>query len=112
MKKLMALALALALGGCYTPQDRAVGGAAIGGVTGATIGAIVGSALTASLACLNPGSSVGVYLPSVSGLPSSFDGAAVITADQPLAAVGNATCVAGGQCDNGDVVYTYNGVNR
>ena len=40
MKKLLALALALALGGCYTPQDRAVGGAAIGGVTGATIGAI------------------------------------------------------------------------
>jgi hypothetical protein len=40
MKKLMVLALALALGGCYTPQDRAAGGAAIGGVTGATIGAL------------------------------------------------------------------------
>ena len=38
MKKLMLLAVALALGGGHTPQDRAVGGAAIGGVTGATIG--------------------------------------------------------------------------
>jgi hypothetical protein len=35
----VALAPALALSGCYTPQDRAVGGAAIGGATGALVGA-------------------------------------------------------------------------
>ena len=43
MKKMIlmavALTLALPLGGCYTPQDRAVGGAAIGGATGAALGA-------------------------------------------------------------------------
>ena len=39
-----ALASALALGGCnsYNPQDRAVGGAMIGGATGAAIGAAAG----------------------------------------------------------------------
>ncbi len=38
------LASALGLGGCnsYTPQDRAVGGALIGGATGAAIGAAAG----------------------------------------------------------------------
>jgi uncharacterized membrane protein len=43
MKKMILVAVALAsavsLSGCYTPQDRAVGGAAIGGATGATLGA-------------------------------------------------------------------------
>jgi osmotically inducible lipoprotein OsmB len=34
------LAAALALGGCYTPEQRAVGGAALGGATGAAIGGI------------------------------------------------------------------------
>jgi predicted lipid-binding transport protein (Tim44 family) len=40
----VALAGALALGGCnpYNPQDRAVGGAMIGGATGAAIGAAAG----------------------------------------------------------------------
>lgn len=33
-------AFALALAGCYTPQDRALGGAAIGGLGGAGIGAL------------------------------------------------------------------------
>lgn len=31
---------ALSLSGCYTPQDRALGGAAIGGLGGAGIGAL------------------------------------------------------------------------
>jgi hypothetical protein len=34
-----ALASALALGGCYTPGERAAGGAVIGGLAGAAIGA-------------------------------------------------------------------------
>jgi hypothetical protein len=42
MKKVISLtvvlATTLALGGCYSPQDRAVGGAALGGATGALIG--------------------------------------------------------------------------
>ena len=33
-------ATTLSLGGCYTPQDRALGGAAIGGLGGAGIGAL------------------------------------------------------------------------
>ena len=43
MKKLIfsafAVATALALAGCNTPQDRATGGALIGGAAGAAIGA-------------------------------------------------------------------------
>ncbi len=31
---------ALSLSGCYTPQDRALGGAAIGGLGGAGVGAL------------------------------------------------------------------------
>ncbi len=34
------VAAALSLSGCYTPQDRALGGAAIGGLGGAGIGAL------------------------------------------------------------------------
>jgi hypothetical protein len=40
MKKVLVLALALPLVGCYTPEQRAVGGAAVGGLTGASIGAL------------------------------------------------------------------------
>lgn len=36
----LAAASALSLAGCYTPQDRALGGAAIGGLGGAGIGAL------------------------------------------------------------------------
>lgn len=36
----VALATTLGLSGCYTPQDRAVGGAALGGATGAAIGGL------------------------------------------------------------------------
>ncbi|AWN52938.1 hypothetical protein VQ03_22655 [Methylobacterium tarhaniae] len=43
MKKLIAAtlagAMALSLGACNTPGDRAAGGAALGGLTGAAIGA-------------------------------------------------------------------------
>ena len=43
MRKLYALGFAavatLPLAGCYTPEDRAVGGALLGGATGAVIGA-------------------------------------------------------------------------
>ena len=43
MRKFVALTLAgsltLALAGCYTPEERAGGGALIGGATGAAIGA-------------------------------------------------------------------------
>jgi hypothetical protein len=44
MKKAIILTIALAaclgLSGCYTPQDRAVGGAVLGGATGAAIGGL------------------------------------------------------------------------
>lgn len=44
MKKIIltavALASALSLSGCQTPQDRAVGGAVLGGATGAAIGGL------------------------------------------------------------------------
>jgi hypothetical protein len=44
VKKLTLTALALAsaalLSGCYTPEDRAAGGAALGGLSGASIGAL------------------------------------------------------------------------
>ncbi len=44
MKKLVLIAATLSvsasLAGCYTPEDRAAGGAAIGGLTGASIGAL------------------------------------------------------------------------
>ncbi len=36
----VASVVALSLSGCYTPQDRALGGAAIGGLGGAGIGAL------------------------------------------------------------------------
>lgn len=43
MKKVYAIgfaaAAALPLAGCYTPEDRALGGALLGGATGAAIGA-------------------------------------------------------------------------
>jgi osmotically inducible lipoprotein OsmB len=42
MKKLVSIvtagALSLSVAGCYTPGDRAVGGAALGGLAGAAIG--------------------------------------------------------------------------
>ena len=49
MKKIISAALAatltLSVAGCYTPGDRAVGGAALGGLAGAAIGgAAVGAA--------------------------------------------------------------------
>jgi osmotically inducible lipoprotein OsmB len=43
MKKILsaatAIALALSVSACYSPGDRAAGGAAIGGLTGAAVGA-------------------------------------------------------------------------
>ncbi len=61
MKKMYAIGFAavaaLPLAGCYTPEDRAVGGAVLGGATGAIIGAaatgrrsgaVVGGALGAA----------------------------------------------------------------
>ncbi|MDI9848187.1 hypothetical protein QM467_09010 [Rhodoblastus sp. 17X3] len=36
----VAFAACLGLSGCYTPQDRAIGGAALGGATGAAIGGL------------------------------------------------------------------------
>ncbi|ATQ67838.1 hypothetical protein CQW49_07960 [Methylosinus trichosporium OB3b] len=41
----VALAAALPLGGCYTPGQRATGGAIIGGVGGAGIGALASGGL-------------------------------------------------------------------
>jgi hypothetical protein len=66
-------------------------------------------ALAATMGTIQPGQSSGVYLPNVSNLPDGFQGSAVITADQPLVAIGTATCYSG--C-SGDVAYSYNGVNR
>jgi len=40
MKKFLVLALVLPLAGCYTPEERAVGGAAVGGLGGAAIGSL------------------------------------------------------------------------
>jgi osmotically inducible lipoprotein OsmB len=59
MKKLISAvaagALTLSVAACYTPGERAVGGAAIGGLAGAAIGAaggaIVGAATTPGNPC-------------------------------------------------------------
>jgi osmotically inducible lipoprotein OsmB len=67
MKKMilisLALASALSLGGCYTPEDRAAGGAAIGGATGAALGAAAtgraGGALAGGLIGAATGAVVG-----------------------------------------------------
>lgn len=40
-----ALTASLLLGGCYTPTERALGGAAIGGLGGAGIGALASGGL-------------------------------------------------------------------
>jgi osmotically inducible lipoprotein OsmB len=54
MKKGLSLAAAVAatlmLGGCYSPQDRAVGGAALGGATGALIGGAASNSVGGALA--------------------------------------------------------------
>jgi osmotically inducible lipoprotein OsmB len=54
MKKIItavaAGALTLSVTACYTPQDRALGGAAIGGVTGAAIGAAATGRTSGALA--------------------------------------------------------------
>ena len=61
-----------------------------------------------SVGNIGAGRSVAVYVPNVT--PNGFVGSAVVTADQPIVAVANATCVST-SC-SGDVVYTYNGINR
>jgi hypothetical protein len=54
MKKVISLtvvlATTLALGGCYSPQDRAVGGAALGGATGALIGGAASNSVGGAVA--------------------------------------------------------------
>jgi len=56
-----------------------------------------------------PGYSAGIYVPNITQLPNGFFGSAVISANQPIVAVGNGSCSAG--C-TGDHSFTYNGVNR
>jgi hypothetical protein len=65
---------ALTLAGCYTPQDRALGGAAIGGLGGAGIGALASN-----------GRATGTLAGAAIGAAS---GAAIgaLTAPQPVAA--------------------------
>ena len=59
----VALASAVSLAGCYTPEDRAAGGAVIGGATGAAIGAAAtgrpGGALAGGLIGAATGAVVG-----------------------------------------------------
>ncbi|HVL73216.1 MAG TPA: glycine zipper domain-containing protein [Beijerinckiaceae bacterium] len=54
MKKILSLvtagALALSVSACYTPQERAAGGAVIGGLTGAAIGAAATGRASGALA--------------------------------------------------------------
>ncbi|MCJ2006709.1 hypothetical protein MKK55_10395 [Methylobacterium sp. J-059] len=54
MKKLIAVALAgtlaLSVGACNTPQDRALGGAGLGALAGAAIGGASGAIVGASTA--------------------------------------------------------------
>jgi osmotically inducible lipoprotein OsmB len=54
MKKMMGLAavavLALGLAGCQTPEERALGGAAIGAATGAAIGGLATGRASGALA--------------------------------------------------------------
>ncbi len=67
--------------------------------------------LTTALPCLAAGQGVNVYVPGVSGLPTPFEGSAVVSAAQPLAAMANAICVSSA-CSSGDTVYAYNSLNR
>jgi hypothetical protein len=62
-----------------------------------------------SSGCLNPGYAQGFYLPNVT-VTGMTDGlwSALVTADQPLVVVANATCTSCG----GDNVYAYNGFAR
>lgn len=67
MKKIMSAALAgalaLSVAGCYTPQDRAVGGAALGGLAGAAIGsAASGGRAGATLAGAAVGAASGAII--------------------------------------------------
>lgn len=57
--------------------------------------------------CINPGEAKGFYLPNVSGLSNGVY-SVIITANQPIVAVGNSTCT---NC-SGDNVYAFNGVNQ
>jgi osmotically inducible lipoprotein OsmB len=62
MKVAAACAVALGLGACNTPGDRAVGGAAIGGLAGAGIGGLAGGgrgALIGGLAGAGTGAIIG-----------------------------------------------------
>jgi hypothetical protein len=62
-----------------------------------------------SSGCLNPGYAQGFYLPNVT-VTGMTDGlwSALVTAEQPLVVVANATCTSCG----GDNVYAYNGFAR
>ena len=66
-------------------------------------------AATVTLPSIAPGYSAGIYLPNVTQIPNGFFGSAVISANQPIVAVGNGSCSVG--C-TGDTNFTYNGVNR
>jgi hypothetical protein len=61
-----------------------------------------------SLGWIDPGRSAGLYVPDVSDLPNGLH-SAVVTADQPIVAVGSGVCSSG--CD-GDTQFSYNGINR
>ncbi|MCB0060692.1 MAG: hypothetical protein KDE19_01200, partial [Caldilineaceae bacterium] len=54
------------------------------------------------------GTSKGYYMGSIAVADGLWS--AVISSDQPIAAVGNATCTSSG-C-TGDTVYAYNPINR
>ena len=65
MKKIItaiaAGALTLSMAACNTPGERAVGGAAIGGLAGAAIGAAGGAIVGASTAPARPACPYGTY---------------------------------------------------
>ncbi|MGD9545626.1 MAG: hypothetical protein AB7F41_10195 [Methylocystis sp.] len=67
-------AAVLSLAGCYTPQDRALGGAAIGGLGGAGIGALAsggraGGTLAGAAIGAASGAAVGALTAPPPGLP-------------------------------------------
>jgi hypothetical protein len=61
-----------------------------------------------SLTNISQQRSKGVYLPN-SCVQQGFYGSAILTANRPIIAVGNASCT---DCNYGDTSLTYNGINR
>ena len=73
MKKIISAlaagALALSVAGCYTPGERAAGGAAIGGLTGAAVGAAATGRASGALAGAAVGAAGGAIVGAATAPP-------------------------------------------